>query len=78
MDIVTVKITNDYSDGHHSESEELIEYNGEPVEDWFEERVYGYTGDGHGIDSSLGSCYTAEVLSSHVPELIGETYEWTD
>ena len=76
----TVKITNDYSDGHRSQCEELVE--GPASEDaddltaWFEDVVWPLTGDGHGADSSLHSCYTAEIISCDVKEHLGEWYEW--
>jgi hypothetical protein len=46
------------------------------VTDWFDDAVYPETGDGHGADSELGSCYSATVVSG--PRWVGESYEWTD
>lgn len=70
---VQVKIENDYSDGHHSESVVEVEAPGANFEDWANRVVHQHTGDGHGLDRSLGSCYTATVLDGS-----GRTYEWTD
>lgn len=45
--------------------------------DWWEEVVYPHTGDGHGADNDVGSCYTATII--HGPaRLLGETTEWID
>jgi len=47
------------------------------IDDWFDEYVYPETGDGHGADSDLGSCYTATIVAGPA-KLLGETYEWID
>jgi hypothetical protein len=78
---VTVKITNDYSDGHHSEREVILPSPElpltRPLDEWWDEVVYPETGDGHGIDG-LGSCYTAEIIAADSESLLGRAYEWVD
>lgn len=87
--LVDVKIENDYSDEHHSErvvqipgpstvewTEADVEYFEDVVDKWFNEVVWDYTGDGHGEDSSLGSCYTATVVAAADEQLVGREYEW--
>ena len=74
-----VKIENAYSDGHESEhTVELDEPTGLNLDKWFDRIVYEYTGDGHGADNDLGSCYTATIIESNDPELVGKSYEWND
>jgi hypothetical protein len=46
--------------------------------DWWEEVVWPHTGDGHGIDCDLGSCYVATIITADDPNLVGATYEWID
>lgn len=76
---VTVKIENAYSDGHESEREvKLVGPRDEPLDEWFEEVVYEYTGDGRGAGNDLGSCYIATIIEADNPALVGQTYEWTD
>lgn len=88
---VKVHITNDYSDGHHSEStvdvqapesaadldDDNDEYDGE---NWWWGIVYEHTGDGHGNGDfgKLGSCYTATIIEASDPELVNREYEWCD
>jgi hypothetical protein len=76
--MVTVKIENAYSDGHESEREVLIAAPTGDVQTWFEEVVYEYTGDGHGIGFDGGSCYIATVIAADDPALLGQSYEWID
>lgn len=78
--MVTVRIENSYTDGHESKSIVTVREpnEGEDLDDWFQDAVFPHTGDGHGIDSGLGSCYTARVLASDDPALVGETNEWMD
>jgi len=82
---VAVKITNDYSDGHHSESTAELdaptaEYLAADPElaSWFEEVVFEHTGDGHGTSPDLGSCYTAKIVEADDASLVGLEYEWID
>jgi len=75
---VRVKIENAYSDGHESETVELVSAppdDPEMLDAWFSDEVYQFTGDGHGIDFDGGSCYTATVLDG---KWAGHTYEWID
>jgi hypothetical protein len=76
---VTVLIQNDYSDGHHSDC--VVELDGpeesELIELWWADEVYPHTGDGHGTDSELGSCYTATIVAGD-PRYVGKTAEWID
>lgn len=72
--MVTVKIENDYSDGHTSTREVTV---GSPtptesLDEWFENVVYEHTGDGHGGDA----CYTATILAAGDKQLVGKTHEW--
>lgn len=82
--MITVKIENDYSDGHHSERAVVLP---EPSADrlipagcdeWFESVVFPETGDGHGTDGTLGSCYTATITHAADAKLVGKSYEWID
>lgn len=79
---VKVKITNDYSDGHHSETEVDIDapdsLRAHDLDDWFQDRVFPHTGDGHGIDFDGGSCYTATIIDARNPVLVGAEHEWVD
>ncbi len=78
---VTVKIENDYSDGHHSESEvELETPSFTYLEDWWQDVVFEYTGDGHGNgdNGKLGSCYTATIIKTDDPVFLDESFEWID
>lgn len=81
--MITVKITNDYSDGHHSEREVVVrraprDLEEQTMDEWWQEFVFPHTGDGHGADSNLGSCYTATITAAHDARLVGETHEWID
>ena len=87
MSTVTLKIENDYSDGHHSEHEVTIPHpretypeidtaNEEQVEEWFNDVVSEHLGDGHGADNDLGYCYEATVIDTDDPDLNGASYEW--
>lgn len=80
MTKVIVKITNHYSDDHHSESEvELDGPTGDDIDidNWWSDVVYPHTGDGHGANNDLGSCYTATIVVGPA-RLLGETCEWID
>lgn len=74
----TVKIENAYSDGHESEREVKLATPTGDLEEWWQTTVYNETGDGHGADNDLGSCYVATVIASDDPTLIGQSQEWTD
>lgn len=82
--LVAVDISNWYSDGHESEKRVFItlpDIEGltfEALEEWLEDEIFRHTGDGHGVDSSLGSCYTAVIVDAADKRLIGKSYEWTD
>lgn len=84
MTKVKVKIENAYSDGHESTSEVELDLpdgvtpDSQELDDWFTDVVFDHTGDGHGIDSSLGSCYTATIVAAEDPKLVGATTEWVD
>ena len=84
--MVTVKITNDYSDGYHSEHEALVDppdmdvklddiYE-DAVEQWFNEVVLEETGDASHDSTQLGYCYTATVIAADDASLVGREYEW--
>lgn len=77
MMTLTLKLENDYSDGHHSESVETVAV--EPVDDveklW--ELLHDFTGDGHGDGNDLGYCYTITVLAAPGrPQFLNLTNEW--
>lgn len=77
---VSVKITSTYSDSYEAVCTAIVRdpAEGESVDDWFQDAVFPHTGDGHGLDSSLGSCYTAEVIAAADPALVGELIAWVD
>jgi len=82
---VTVKIENAYADGHESEREVEVmaphlfrSQDPYHLNEWWEEVVWPKTGDGHGIDAVLGSCYVATIITADDPNLVGATYEWMD
>jgi hypothetical protein len=86
----TVRITNDYSDGHTSTHEARVAApaidwkgwgGGTPPEidweSWWQEVVWPETGDGHGAAyPELGCCYTAEIIAADEADHLGKTYEW--
>ncbi len=72
---VTVRIDNTYSDGHESTREVELPRPAGDLEAWWESVVWKETGDGHGVDR-IGSCYTATIVESDDPALVGESYEW--
>lgn len=72
-----LKLTSDYSDGHHSAREIEIPDPPAITDEWWDE-IFDETGDGHGLGADLGSCYTATVIASTIPGAIGATYEWID
>lgn len=47
------------------------------LDDWWDEVVWPETGDGHGKDNDLGTCFVGTIVKSNVRELVGKTYEWT-
>lgn len=85
---VTVKIENAYSDGHESKHEVVLDAPDDlgafgemfypRLEQWFQDVVWPETGDGHGANNDLGSCFTATILAADSPLLLGRGYEWTD
>jgi hypothetical protein len=85
----TVRIENHYSDGHQSTREVTLAHpreifpdidtaDEEQVDEWFQVVVFQYTGDGHGADNDLGSCYTATIIDTDDPDLVDRSFEWTD
>lgn len=77
-DLITVRIENNYEDGHESTHEVLVPVPDDSLEGWWDE-VSSWTGDGHGIGKDLGYCYTATVIDAPEPfrHLIGQTEEWS-
>jgi hypothetical protein len=70
-----IRVENGYSDGHESTMEyEVSEISGEDI-DALWERLWDYTGDGHGEDSSLGWYYKITILDAALMHLIGQSYE---
>lgn len=45
------------------------------LDEWWEEVVFPLTGDGFG--ESEDALYEASVIDSDIPELIGESYDWS-
>jgi hypothetical protein len=79
--MITVKIENAYSDGHESTHEAIVPppTDHADLEDWWQEVVFPHTGDGHGIVASHeGSCYTATIIATDDPDLLGQSHEWID
>lgn len=79
-----ILVENHYSDGYESKVEvdvpDVVEPtdfgdDGAPMDDLWAE-LHDYTGDGHGMDSDLGFCYTVTILDASSDELIGKTREW--
>jgi hypothetical protein len=50
------------------------------LEDWWQDVVFEYTGDGHGNgdNGKLGSCYTATIIRCDNPVFLDESFEWID
>lgn len=76
--MVLVRIDNNYEDGHKSTATQTVRppVVGESVEDWWENAVFPFTGDGHGMrNPKLGSLHEATVTKG--PDwLVGQTKEW--
>lgn len=74
---VSLRIDNAYSDGHESSREITIHAPGDDVEAWWDNDVWNETGDGHGTERGITSCYTATVLASSDPRVpVGAEREW--
>jgi hypothetical protein len=72
-----IKVVSAYSDGHESERTETVQVEQFADLDEMWEQLDEFTGDGHGVDSSLGYCYEVTVLESpQRPELVGLSNEW--
>jgi hypothetical protein len=75
-------IENSYSDGHESQQEVTVEEPDEVSEAdmdmWFQDVAYEFTGDGHGVGTKLGSCYTVTIMEAENPALVGLSEEWID
>jgi len=82
-----IRIDNWYSNGH--ESTQIIEVAGsEPTlaeltespdpreDDWWQDNVFDFTGDGTGLDSDLEFYYTATIIEAKNADLIGQEHEW--
>jgi len=72
-----VRIANAYSDGHESERVALLAEPDVLTEDWWDDVALPETGDGHGMDSSLGYCYTVTILTASNPAFVGQSREWS-
>lgn len=78
---VLVKIENSYSDGHESTSEHrLAAPNAQPgeeaLDEWWDEKVFNLTGDGHGAKNpGLNSLHTAVIIEGPAA-LLEESYDW--
>lgn len=74
---LTIKVENAYSDGHESEQTHEVEIERFLGEEALWERLFDYTGDGHGDGRDVGSLYTVTVLEcAELPELVGLSNEW--
>lgn len=77
---VRLLVENTYSDGH--QSEHVVDIPGpknrNDMQDWWAEDAFNETGDGHGVDSDLGSCYIVTIVAAEDPSLVGMSEEWTD
>lgn len=71
---VTVRIGNTYSDGHTSTAD--VEIPRPPVvdDDWWEDAVFRYTGDGHGVEYDVEAAYTATIIVGG--DVVGRRFEW--
>lgn len=87
QEMVTILVENAYSDGHESSFEREVPAPHGPadldpadylVESWWDRVTYDHTGDGHGIDSDLGSCYTVTIVRAKDESIVGASHEWTD
>jgi hypothetical protein len=78
--MVEIRIENTYSDGHQSARRakvtEPASASSKVLEQWWEDVVAPQTGDGHGLDSRLGFCYTVTVLRANTAGLAGQVHEW--
>ena len=72
-----VKIENAYEDGHESSAEEEVSEPEVLNEDFWDE-MFDRTGDGHGIGTKLGSCYTVTIIEATNPTFVGQSREWID
>jgi hypothetical protein len=75
---VTVRIENTYEDGHESVLEVEVESPEVPtdLEEWWEERVWEHTGDGHALGSGMGAWYEATIIEADDASLVGLSMEW--
>jgi hypothetical protein len=76
--MVTVHIENVYEDGHSSERDVELTTPSPINEGWWEDAVWPETGDGHVSEDAAaqGSYYTATIIRSDNPELLGQSREW--
>lgn len=78
--MVQIRIENTYSDGHRSVRRarvaEPASMSSEQLEGWWSDVVSPETGDGHGVDSTLGFCYTVTVIKADAKALVGKSHEW--
>ena len=73
-----VMIENTYADRSNTETvtvespNPVAPFTTDDLEDWWEDKVFPHTGDGGGGYA----VYTATVMSSDVPGLVGLTWSW--
>lgn len=72
---VTVRVESSYSDGHSSCVWVAVDAPGANPEDWWEDIVFGHTGDGHGV-AKVGYCYTATMVAAADVTMVGVEREW--
>lgn len=84
MQHAIVHIENAYEDGHESAQIVLVSAPDsvlfvDELEQWFEDKVFPFTGDGHG-ENGMGSCYTATLwkASGDLNRFAGYEKEWID
>lgn len=73
---VTVEVVNTYSCGRTSTARETVPApaEGMTVEDWFQDVVSDYTGDGHECGSHENASYDVEVVEAADAALVGQRW----
>lgn len=76
---VEVRIENGYEDGHESSEVVLVPApQGQDLDEWWDEHVYPFTGDGHGLENpNLNSVAEATIITADDLTLVGLTHEWS-
>lgn len=78
---VLVEIENSYTDGHESTSQHRLAAptdapGSEELDEWWEDKVFPLTGDGHGANNPrLDALHTATIIEGPA-SLLEESYDW--